>query len=110
MRTLYGERMSDFGKELLKLRTAKSWTLREVEKRSEVSRQTVLRAEEGEFISLDITLKLFSIYNLSETLKRKMMNIYVDESVKRATLRRDTKKKTVKAKSKPAKKRAHASA
>lgn len=88
--------MSAFGKELLRLRVKKGWTLREVEKRAEVSRQTVLRAEEGEFISLDVVIKLLHIYDVTAMAKGKMMHQYVEETVKRARAKRSKAKKAAK--------------
>ncbi len=80
--------MSALGAELLKQRTKAGWTLREVQKRSGVSRQTVFRAETGEFISMGVILKLVTIYNLSNTAKRSLLNQYADETIKRVTTKR----------------------
>jgi len=84
--------MSLFGKELKKYRAKHGWTLREVQGRSGVSRQTVLRAEAGELISLDVLLKLFSIYDVKGKSKDKLMAHWVNESIvrARATRRRKT--------------------
>lgn len=79
--------MSDFGSSLKALRQKKSWTLRVAEQRSGVSRQTILRAEAGEYITLDTLLKLFSIYDVTGSSKNSLMDKWVDESVKRQKAR-----------------------
>jgi transcriptional regulator with XRE-family HTH domain len=75
--------MSKFGESLKALRQKKSWTLREAQRRSGVSRQTILRAEAGEFITLDTMLKLFTIYDVTGSSKDSLMSKWVDESVVR---------------------------
>jgi len=73
--------MSTFSKKLKAVRTGKGWSLREVEKRSEVSRQTVLRAESGKFISLDVLWKLFTTYNLTGKPKDEMLQDFVASQI-----------------------------
>lgn len=85
--------MSKFGESLKALRQKKSWTLRSAEQRSGVSRQTILRAEAGEFITIDTLMKLFTIYDVTGASKDTLMSRWVDESVVRQKQRNKKNKK-----------------
>lgn len=52
-----------FGSTLAKLRKDKKWSLREVERRAELSRQTVLRAEKDD-ATFPVLIKLCLLYGI----------------------------------------------
>lgn len=80
---VYFRGMNDFGKALKVLREKQSLTLREVQARSGVSRQSVLRAEGGEFINFSMLLKLLNGYKLVGAQRGELMKLWVREQEKK---------------------------
>lgn len=77
----YGSRMNKFGKALREARKKKGFTLRAVEEKTDISRQTVLRAEQGHFISLELATKLFDVLTIKGTAAKELLDLYVKELV-----------------------------
>jgi len=73
--------MNKFGKTLRDVRKKMDLTLREVEKKGDVSRQTVLRAERGLFITPDTVAKLFDALRIKGTEAKELFDLYLKEHV-----------------------------
>lgn len=70
-RSTTSERVPTFATKLKGLRMTQNWSLRDVQKRmgNAVSRQTVLRAEQGD-VELDTLLKLLNLYGVNAKAER----------------------------------------
>jgi len=75
---------SKFGSALRTAREEKALTLRAVEEKTNISRQTVLRAERGLYISLDIALRLFDALGIKPSTEERLLKQYLKEHVKKA--------------------------
>lgn len=76
--------MSKFGTTIREARKNKGMTLREVAEKAKVSHQTVLRAERGHFISLEIIVKLFDVLRIRGPGSSDLLQQYVREHLKAA--------------------------
>ena len=74
-----------FAKLLREVRQLKNWSLRDVQKRSgdHLSRQTVLRAEQGD-VELDTLIQLVSLYALKTADKDALMLTYHQDALAKA--------------------------
>lgn len=77
----YGSSMNQFGQMLREERMKKGMTLRDVERRVHVSRQTVLRAERGLFVSLDVTTKLLEAFRIRGEDRMKLLELYLKQHI-----------------------------
>lgn len=79
--------MNKFGKALREQRKKLGMTLRDVEEKSRISRQSVLRAERGLHVSLDVALRLFDALKFRGPISSTMLNLYLAEHVLNAKKR-----------------------
>lgn len=75
---------SKFGKALHDARKKLGFTFRDVEEKTKLSRQTVLRAERGFFVSFDVAIRLFDVLNIKGKASDELLEQYLKEHVKKA--------------------------